>query len=519
MAREKTDLPVGDAFAPAQIGKRLDDANLDDYGVEHQDEELPALLDLAAKFEGDSDGFDDAIEDLFYPDPDRALTVRTGMAENGYQIMDESFEFTELGQELYELRDDPDALYDRFAQHILRNLDGLKGIEIIEDLEAQGRQTLNDNLKEEFRKQYDYHIDETSNHWSQMRAWMSKADIINTNTHHYKIDRSRIEELLGIDEDVALDLDELDTNERAFLRALALVNPGGQIKNSVIKQIAEHAFGVDISQSKIGTNLLDPLEEKGFIEWEHRNGKPNLVEQGERFEKEALVPVLENLSERSGVPRRVLRKSYGELLEDMDSDSTYDKGVALETLSVKLGRMLGLEFVGWRVRGRETGGSEVDVVMDKVGLVFSRVQIQCKNIKGKLQTKHVAREVGISRMLQTNTIMMIARGGVTTDARRFANRIMHEENLAIMFITGKDIEEIDENPDHLQNVIQGKTRRIHSRKQLGEREMVDEDEDDDEPDEVSEDSVLEEFEDEIEEAVIETDEKQSELTELLDSEE
>lgn len=519
MARAKTDLPVGDAFAPAQVGKRLDNADFGDYEIEYTDEELPVLLELGKQFEGDPDGFDKAIEDLFFSDPDRAFTVRTGMAENGYQIMDESFEFTEVGEELYELRDDYEELYDRFAQHILRNLDGLKGIEIIEDLEAQGRRTINDNLKEEFRKQYDYHIDETSNHWSQMRAWMSKAGIINTNTHHYNVDRAKIEELLGIDEDIALDLDELGANERAFLRALALVNPDSQIQNSVIKQIAEEAFGVDISQSKIGANLLDPLEKKGFIEWEHRNGKPNLVEEGERFEKDALVPVLENLSERSGVPRRVLRKSYGELLEDMNSDSTYDKGVALETLSVKLGRMLGLEFVGWRVRGRETGGSEVDVVMDKVGLTYSRVQIQCKNIKGKLQTKHVAREVGVSRMLQTNTIMMITRGGVTTDARRFANRIMHEENLAILFLTGEDIEEIDENPNHLQNIIQGKTRRIHNRKQLGGRDMVDKDEDDDEPDEVSEDSVLREFENEIEDTLVESDSEQAELLELFDEEE
>lgn len=519
MPREKTDLPVGDAFAPAQLSKRLDDADFTDYDVKHTDEELPALLELAKQFEGDPDAFDEAIEDLFYPDPKQALTVKAGMGERGYQIVDESFEFTEIGEEIYELREDYDELYDRFAQHILLNLDGLKGIEIVEDLEAQGRRTVNDNLKEEFRKQYDYHIDETSNHWSQMRAWMSKAGIINTNTHHYDIDRTKIEELIGLDEEVALDLDELDANERAFLRALALVNPDGQIDNSVVKRLAEEAYGVDISQSKIGTNLLDPLEEKGFIQWEHRNGKPNLVEQGDRFESEVLVPVLENLAERSDVPRRVLRKSYGELLDEMDSDDTYEKGMALETLSVKLGRMLGLELVGWRVRGRETGGSEVDVVMDELGLTYSRVQIQCKNIKGKLQTKHIAREVGISRTLQTNTILMIAKGGVTTDAKRFANRIMHQENLAIMFLTGEDIEEIDDNPDHLRNVLRGETRRIHNRKRLGERDMVEEDEDDDAPDEVDEEAVLDEFEDEIRDATVETEGEQSDLTDLFDDEE
>lgn len=516
MVRQKTDLPVGDAFAPAQLQKRLPDADFSDYDVEHTDEELPALLELAKQFKRDPDGFDRAIEDLSYPDPKQALTVKAGMGVRGYQILDENFEFTDIGEELYDLIDDYDGLYDRFAQHILLNLDGLKGIEIIEDLEAQGRRTINENLKEEFNRQYGYHIDETSNHWSQMRAWMSKADIINTNTHHYDINRAKIEELIGLNEDVALDLDELDSEERAFLRALALINPDGRVKNATVKRIAEDTYGVDISQSKIAVDVLNPLEDKGFINWEHRNGKPNVVQAGERFEAEALIPALENLSERSDVPRRVLRESYGELLDKLDSDNTYEKGMALETLSVKLGRMIGLDFVGWRVRGRETGGTEVDVVMDDVGITYSRVQIQCKNIKGKIEVKHIAREVGICRTLQTNTILMIARGGITSPAKRFANRVMHQENLAIMFITGEDIEKIDEEPAHLRNILRSESRRIHNRKKLGERDMVDPEEDDKDPDEVEEGEILREYEDELEDALIDSEDTQVHLTDLSD---
>ena len=499
MSRQKTDLPSGDAFSPKQID--LENADLDSYDIEDQEEELPALLDLAEKYENNPDKFDEAIEDLFISNSDRAFTVRTGMGQNGYQILDDDFEFTELGEELLELRDNADELYDRFAQHILLERHGYKGIRIINDLEAQGKKTINDNIKDEFRKQYDFHINETANDWSQMRAWMSKAGFINTNTQHFKIDHSKIEELIGVNSDTVLELDSLDAKERAFLRALALVNPDGKIKNSVIKQIAEDAYDVDISQSKISNNLLDPLEEKGFIEWEHVDGKANWIELGDRFDADVLKPVLEDISERSGVPRQVLRKSFSELFDDMDSDSTYQKGVALETFAIKLGRMLGLEFVGWRVRGRETGDvGEVDVVMDQIGLTYSRIQIQCKNIKGNLQTKHVAREVGISRMLQTNTILMVARGGVTTDARRFANRIMQEENMSIVFLEVDDIENLDDNPNEIHNLLRGKSRQIHNYKQLGERDMVEEEEDDDEYNRDKEQDVLEEYESDIQDA-------------------
>ncbi|MFC7232958.1 restriction endonuclease [Saliphagus sp. GCM10025308] len=483
MARENTDLPFGDAFSPAQL----------ETG---DDEELVVILELVDEYEGRPDEFNSEIQDRFYPSMDRAKNVRLGVGPAGYRIVDEDFQFTEFGEELYDLRDDPDELYDRFAQHILRNLHGLKGIEIVEDLEAQGRSTTNDDLKHEFREQYGFHIDETSNHWSQMRAWMSKAGVVNTGTHIYKIDRTRIEELIGVGSEDILELDGLSDQQQAFLRALALINPKGRIQNSVVKQVAERAYGVDISQSNISRRTLDPLEEAGYIEWEHVSGKANWIETTDKFDAEVLKPILDDLAGRTGVPRHVLRLSFDELLDDLNADSTHEKGVALETLAVKIGRLLGLTFVGWRVRGRRTGGSEVDVVMDDIGELYNRAQVQCKNTQSQIQTKHIAREVGISRMLQTNTILMIARSGISGDARQFANRVMRHENIAVMFLTGDDLEELDQNTTHLHHVLQGESRRISNLKRLGEAEYVE-----DEDEEVvssREEEALNEYQEELE---------------------
>lgn len=499
MAREDTDLPFGDAFSPAQL----------DTG---DDEELVVILEFIAEYEGRPDEFDEAIQRQFFPSPDRAKNVRLGVEPAGYQIVDKDFHFTELGEELYELRTDPEALYDRFAQHVLRNLHGLKGIQIVEDLEAQGEDTINANVKQEFRDQYDFHIDETSNHWSQMRAWIAKAGIVNTGSHHYKIDWTRIEELLGLNEEELLDLDDLNTQQQAFLRALALVDPDDRVKNSVVKQIAEEAYGVDIEQSNISRLTLNPLEEAGYIEWEHVSGKANWVEPTEKFEADILKPILDDLAERTGIPRSVLRLSFAELLDDMDAESTHEKGVALETLAIKIGRLLGLTFVGWRVRGRKTGGSEVDVVMDSITEIYNRVQIQCKNTQSQLDTKQVAREVGISRMLQTNTVLMIARGGLSGDARQFANRVMRHENISIVFLTGEDLEQIDQDPTHLLYVLKGQARRISNLKSLGHGEYVEVEEEEEIVD--REEQVLNEFEDDL--AKVEDSDKDASIFEFTD---
>lgn len=467
MARHDTDLPFGDAFSPKQLH------------TEDDSSELAIVLRIAKEHEGKEDKFDEEMKDVFFPGDDdttRSKNVRLGLKPNGYGITDENFYFTEFGEQLCDYLDDSDALYERFAQHILQNLHGLKGIEIVEDLRAEGRKPINDNVKEEFQKQYGFHIDETSNHWSQMRAWMSEAGVVNTGTHHYDIDRARIEELIGIDSEDIVELDGLTPQQQAFLRALALINPNSEVKSRTVKNIAENAYGVNISQSNISRRTLDPLEEAGYIEWEHVSGKPNLIGTTDEFDAEVLKPILDDLAERTGVPRNVLRLSFEDVMEDLDSESTHEKGVALETLAVKTGRLLGLDFVGWRVRGRKTGGSEVDVVMDEIGTTFNRWQIQCKNIQNQLESKYVAREVGIARILQTNTILMIARSGVSQDAQRYANQVMRYENIAILFLTGEDIERLDTESDHLLTSLQGKARRIHTLKRLDRQEVEGEEE-------------------------------------------
>lgn len=492
MARQDTDLPFGDAFSPAQLDT-TDGSSA-----------LSTLLDLVSDYRGRPYEFDEVIAEQFFPESNDSLTraknVRLGMGPAGYGIVDDGFEFTELGQDLYEIRDDSEKLHDRFARHILLELDGLKVLELVEDLRAAGRQTTNDNVKQGLRDQYDMHIDKTSNHWSQMRAWLSEAGLVNTGTHRYEIEWSKVEDLTGMSSDELLELDGLTDEQRAFLHTLAILDPNGYIQNTAVRKVAEEIHGVDISQSNVSDLTLNPLEELGYIKWKNPSevtGKPNLVKTTDEFDAEVLDPILEDVADRVGIPRHVLRLSFEEVLEQLDSESTYEKGVALETLAIKLGRLLGLDFAGWRVRGQKTGGAEVDAVMDSIANTFNRWQIQCKNTQKQVRSKHIAREVGISRTLQTNTILMIARGGVTDEGKRFAARVMQHENISILFIDDSDLRELDERPEKLLETLRGESKRIQRYKRLSL---------DDERTEEKRDprEVLDEYEEEIEKATEDT---------------
>ena len=328
---------------------------------------------------------------------------------------------------------------------------------------------------------------------------------MNTGTHFYDIDRTKLEKLAGVSSEELLNLDELESQQEAFLKALTLIDPDTKIRNSVVRKIAEEAYGVNISQSNISRRTLNPLKELGYINWEHRDGKPNRVWTTDEFDAEVLKPVLEDVSERTGVPRHVLRDSFEKIEGRLDSDSTFKKGVALETLTIKIGRLLGLSFVGWRVRGRKTGASEVDVVFDDVGETFNRWQIQCKNTKKEIRTKHIAREVGITRMIQTNTLLMVARGGVSQEAQRFATQVMRNENISILFLTEEDLTELDERSDKLLEKLEGESGRVRRLKQLEKKDMIKKTE---ENEIVSrEEEALEEYQEELERHAGESDKK------------
>ena len=459
MARRDTDLAFGDAFSAGSI----------------QDKEgnpmLPFVLKKMKEHEGNSESFDKEMANEFYSDSSDPLTtaknVRLGM--KNYGLVDDDCRLTDVGEALYELRNDEEALYDRLAEHILLELDGIKIMDIIRDLQLAMETTTTSNIYRELDRQYGIYVHEGSTHWNQMRGWLAEADLINTQTHHIKVDWDKLDQLVGVDRDTRLELSGLSDAQQAFLETLAALDPDEPIPNNEVRDLAEQTHSVYIDHKSITDAILDPLKAAGFINYYSTvdvTGKPSVVEPTEKFETEVMKAILKNVSEHSGVPREVLRQSFAEIRERMESDNTHIKGHALEALAIKIGLLLDLDFVDWHLRGTETGGAEVDVVMDSVETDFSRWQIQCKNTDKRVRTKHVAKEVGLSRMLQANVILIICRSGIVPDAQRFAKKIMSQDNLTILFLTGEDLDKMDDEPSHLAEALSSQTQQIHRLKQF-----------------------------------------------------
>lgn len=457
MPQDANDLPFGDAFSPAQLT------------VSEDEEELAVVLDIVQRHEGEPVQFDHAIAERFFqdsPDPStRAENVKFALRkENGYGIVDKAFEFTNIGKELTELRTDPEMLYDRFAEHILLHLHGLQVIETIRDLEALGKQTTEHNIRDHLADHYEIRLGEASNDWSQMRAWLAKAGLVNTGVHIYEIDDDRVAELTGVASSELEALGQLSPEQLAFLRTLAIINPSGSVPNNGVRRAAEEAFDVEIRQSNIGRRILDPLAELGYIEWEHNVGAPNTLCTTEQFVAGVLNPVLACIAERVGMPRSALRTSFSELesiLQSESRDTPFSN--VIETAVVKFGYLLDLDFVGWASGSPDE--TDVTAVFDRTRMTVDRWQLTFVRLDSPVTEDHVSKAVGLAEPMGATTVLIVSRQGVTRSARRRAAQTMRGSLTTILTITLDDFAELDNSPDTLRDAVQSEVmqaRRIQS---------------------------------------------------------
>jgi hypothetical protein len=452
MSGNESDLPFGDAFSPAQL-----DTDTGGYT------KLAAVLDLVAEHEGEEAEFKSVVAERFFEDSgtsdERARLVVLGLKDQGYQLVTDDFYFTDLGERLYDLRDDEDQLYREFARHILLNLHGRQVVDIIRDLKSAGQDTTADDIKDALNRYYDIRVGETSNHWSQMRGWLAEAGILNTGSPYYEINTSRLNEILGLTAEELEALEGLTDEQRAFLRALAVINPDEAIENTEVRKLATNIHDQDIPQAKITENILDPLAAVGYLEVTSQRGSPNLIEPTEAFSAEVLEPILEQYADRTGIPREALRLNFTELKNALDGGSSSEEETALTALGVRVGRQLGLEYVGRRTDDSGTSEATTDVIMDDANLTLTRWLIHCSASRSKVTPTQIASVTTTARLTNANTILYVAQSGFREDATQMAARIMQNEPYTLLTLKEQPDPEYDENPAALNEAL---ARQLHS---------------------------------------------------------
>jgi hypothetical protein len=454
----KSDLPFGSEFSPSQI-------------------ELPWLLETANESKGDWQLFENAVYEKYFKNETTeesnsrklANNTKLGMAAYGIIKNTKDTRFTDFGNELYALKDDDEKLYKHLAKHILLNLHGLTMIETIKDMQASGATVSLVTLRE-WLEERGINFPRGGKHPSMMRLWLEKAKVFDSG---WRANQAKIDEILGVAEEDIEALANLNAEQRAYLRTLANIGDTKPRQSNEIEKLATATYGTRFDEKNLPKKVLYPLQEAGFIQLQRetsgRGAKPFLVTPTEKLVREVFEPILEQAEQWADKDlRQLLRKPLDEILGELGSKNTYEKGLALEALAFKLMRLLDMSYVRTRLRGAATGGAEVDLIFESSRLVFSRWQVQCKNVSGGVSLEDVAKEVGLTHMLKSNVIVIVSTGQIGGEARKYANLIMKESNLCIVMVDRDDIEQIKANAPAIIDVFNREARRTMELKALPE---------------------------------------------------
>ena len=452
----KSDLPFGSEFSPAQI-------------------DLPTLLDLAHCHAADWKAFENAVRKRYFEGNAtsdynrRKLANNTKLSMRAYGLIGKKdATLTEVGRGLHKIRADRVNLHRALARHILMNCQGMNFVQCLLDMWAAG-EDIDLNKLRRWLKERGISVPRGGKHMSTMRMWLDEAGVFISG---YRVDKERLDEILGLDTEEFEALATLSVEQKAYLKALTNVGGGGPHHSNDIERLASTTYGVSFNEKNLPKQVLYPLRDAGFITLERgtreagRGAKPFLVTATEKLVGEIVAPLIEQLERQTHADLRpLLRKPLKEIRQELDSEDRHIRGLALEALAFRLMRLIDLSHVATRLRGSATGGAEVDLIFESARLVFSRWQVQCKNTD-RVSLDDVAKEVGLTHLLKSNAIVMVSTGEIGGEARRYANKVMADSNLCIVMMDRSDLALIESRPAAIVGVFDREARHAMDLKRL-----------------------------------------------------
>lgn len=453
-SEKESQIPVGTQFSPDLI-------NLSAYAkmtVAHNGN-VAALRDAVVK---------SPVRTKPYASPPTArmkgLPLEAGVQ---YGLLTEgSYAATDLAKELATLGEP--QIYERFARHILLNLNGLRVVEAAQEMALDRRAITGDTLAQYLTDQ-GFRVTIHNTAINTLRMWLGKAGLFpdgGRKSETWMPNSTVKKKLLGISDETIAALASFTPEQIAFARALCSLEPSGWLPASDVRDLAEATYAVRLGRASLPLEVLKPLQDAGLIEYETRGtqgGKASRLRLTEKFRIDVIKPFLETtLSGLNTALIAYYRTRPEDIFAEMRSADTYKKGRALEAFTVYVMRLLGLRFLGWRRRAKETGYSEVDVLLAGLsGGMPTTWQVQCKNTPAApVRLEDVAKEVGLLPLTHATHILLVANAAFTDDARKFAQETMLNSSVTIFLLDKRDFEIIQANPAHIGRILLAQAERI-----------------------------------------------------------
>lgn len=382
-----------------------------------------------------------------------------------YGLLDHEYGATDLAKRLVSMK--RQEMHEEFARHILLNLGGLRVIEGTQQMNADRLSITGDSLAQ-FLSDQGFRIGIHNTAINSLRLWLAEVGVFpKSGSKLWECDVRRREELLPLTEDQISILAAQKPAVHAFVRALCRANPTGWVRASEIRDAAEGKENIKLARASLPKEVLIPLQKAGLITFRTqgtKGGKSAELKTTDKFNKEILEPFVTNsVKVLDATVSDYYKRRPADVFADLVSTDTFVKGRALEALSILLMRQLGLRFLHWNKRARDsTAQAEVDVVLaGLIGVIHSRWQVQCKNKpNSNVDVADVAKEVGLAAITHATHILMVSTAGFTDDAIEFAREIMRRTPITIYMLDKNHLALIRKNPASLFEILRIQSEEV-----------------------------------------------------------
>jgi hypothetical protein len=379
------------------------------------------------------------------PDAEGKLTQQRQLASNvligmdSFKVYNEQAEkLTPLAEELLAAASEADA-NRRFAKHILLELHGFEVLRILRSMMSSGRQINKASLAEELNRRgfvtkAGTPISTSSKNHLIFLSWLRKAGVLPASG--YVINEEVVESIVGTSLDDANRAIELTDRQKVFAAAVRRdldVNGSRDVLVRDLRAICQATHPTVFRRTDdLRRAIINPLIDGGWITHSEvggrsrgrgRGGDSGAVKATEQLA--SVDPAYLGLGSLAGIPgevRRHLNRPLDQIMIELKSEDTGVKGLALETLAVRLLYELGLTPVAFRERGSENDGAEVDLIAEGADTHFHRWMVQCKNVP-KVHVAALAKEVGMAVIYRAQVVLLITTGEFTATVRQHARQI------------------------------------------------------------------------------------------------
>jgi hypothetical protein len=342
---------------------------------------------------------------------------------------------------------DPTAAARQLVRHVVETRNGMAIIDAVRSLNARGELLSKESLKRELAVIGIEGLSNATTDHTTLLNWMVKAGLFNREGRTNPVpDEAVMKAVLGISASERSGFAQLPLAQQIFMQVLRRIaeGNGGDVlpaKQVIDECLRDHRARFD--EDQIRAKVIKPLADAGWIDVPDapvsagRGGKSGSIKPSAKLmgiPLDAILPdfnqiVPADLRAKIDLPRAEVRR----LLE---SNQTYEKGLGLELLALKMILDIGLEPRAFRLRSRDTAHAEVDLTAEGKNLLFSRWNFQCKCITSKVSLGDVAKEVGLAIYSKAHVVAVVTTSDFSSEALAYAREVTATTHLQFLFVTG-----------------------------------------------------------------------------------